>query len=99
MSETNQDGVRILVIGNSNTGKTTIAQIIKSALDEHKFKNVTIHDSEEDTPGKQPIHLRIEATKARPVRIEVVQLNREDAKTLGFDAVGPVTGRLSSRKK
>jgi MinD superfamily P-loop ATPase len=66
----------IQVIGQSNTGKTTVAHIIKTALEEQGFQDVELHDIESETPNKEHILKRVEVTKTRPIRIEVLTISR-----------------------
>lgn len=69
------DKVKILVIGKTNSGKTTIAHVIKNALKEEGFKDISLTDTP-PTEGKMPIEMRVEAAKNRPIEIEVISVNR-----------------------
>lgn len=72
------DKVRVYVVAGPNKGKTTIAHVIKSALEEHDFKKVTLQDTKASvTENKQPIEQRVQATKERPVSIEVVSVSSD----------------------
>lgn len=69
--------VRVLVVAYPNKGKTTIASIIKEALESWGFEKVVLKDIPSSPPEmKRPIHERIEATKRRPVEIEVIPEDR-----------------------
>ncbi len=69
------DKVRVYVVAGPNKGKTTIAHIIKGALEEHDFKKVAIQDTKTSGEPKEPIEQRVQATKERPVYIEVVSVS------------------------
>jgi UDP-N-acetylmuramoylalanine-D-glutamate ligase len=69
------DKVRIFVVAGSNQGKTTIAHIIKEALDAHGFQKVILSDTKVSGVAKQPIEQRVQATKERPVLIEVLSFD------------------------
>lgn len=66
--------VRVFVVAGPNQGKTTIAHIIKDALESHDFKKVILQDTKSTGEPKQPIEQRIQVTKERPVIIEVVSV-------------------------
>lgn len=68
------DKVRIYVVAGPNQGKTTIAHILRSALEEHSFKRVSLVDTKPSGEPKQPIEQRVKATQERPVVIEVVSV-------------------------
>lgn len=69
------DKVRVLIVGRSNSGKTTIAHIIRLALEEAGFEKVFLFDQPE-SENKQPIEKRIAATKQRLVHVETITLRR-----------------------
>lgn len=68
------DKVRIYVVAGPNQGKTTIAHILRNALEEHNFKRVSLVDTKPSGEPKQPIEQRVKATQERPVTIEVVSV-------------------------
>lgn len=65
--------VQVLVVAGANMGKTTIAHIIKEALDAHGFAEVTLEDLPPSSVSKLPIQQRIETTKKRPIKVSVRQ--------------------------
>lgn len=66
------DKVRILIVAGPNRGKTTIAAVIKEALTNWGFTDVSLVDIPSEAPeAKEPISQRLEATKRRPVEIRV----------------------------
>lgn len=70
-----QTGLVITVTGLPNRGKTTVARLIEETLRTEGFEKVYVKDIDE-TPDKENIQLRVQATKKRPVFIEVQQANR-----------------------
>ncbi len=67
------DKVKVYVVAGANQGKTTIAHIIQEALKSHEFQRVSLQDSKPPVvPNPLPIEQRVQATKERPVHIEVV---------------------------
>lgn len=66
------DKVKIFVVAEANKGKTTIASIIQDALAEQGFTKISIRDIPASNEAKQPIEQRIEAARARPIEIVVV---------------------------
>ena len=55
-------------------GKTTIAHVLKDALETHEFKKVSLTDTKTTVEPKEPIEQRVQVTKERPVVIEVVSV-------------------------
>lgn len=66
------DKVTIQIIAGPNRGKTTIAAIIKEALQERGFTDVKVFDIPPSSNDKEPIAKRVAAAQARPVEIQVV---------------------------
>lgn len=66
------DKVNIFVIAEPNKGKTTIASIIKQALEDEGFKRVVLKDIPVSSEAKQPIEQRIMAAQERLVEIVVM---------------------------
>lgn len=64
--------VNVLVVAGPNKGKTTIASIVKEALEANGFKRVSLRDSQPSSEAKEPIAQRLEATRNRPVEISVL---------------------------
>lgn len=64
-------GLTIQVIGQTNTGKTTVATLIRDVLRENGFENVTLKDLD-PSPNKESIAMRVAKTKKRPILIEVI---------------------------
>lgn len=66
------DKVKVLVVAGPNKGKTTIAHIIKEALEAHGFEKIELMDLKVSSDNKEPIAQRLEAAKKRLVEIRVV---------------------------
>lgn len=82
--------LKVRIIGQANTGKTTVAHVIKAALEEQGFKNTALRDLD-PTPNKPTIEQRIAALKERRIDIEVVQEPRpSQSKALDPDDPLPV---------
>lgn len=80
----NRDELKIIVVGATNTGKTTVARLIEESLRANGFRRVEVKDLD-PSPNKDHIMARIAATKERKISIEVQQVRAE-----------PETGRVSA---
>lgn len=71
--------IKILVIGTTASGKTTISQIIKKALENKEFKNIIILDDYDKFRVNKAIqNKRIGAIKdSTRILIETVQANKK----------------------
>lgn len=64
--------VKIIISAGPNQGKSSIAQIIKNALERLEFSSIALKDTPSSDKDKAPIQQRMEETKRRPVEIRVV---------------------------
>lgn len=86
-----KNSLKILIIGEPKTGKTTTAHVILDALQDAGYTNVQFKDQEPSKGYKPPITERVKETQARPVHVEVIHANRlhpltdEDAKRTRMD--------------
>jgi len=72
--------LRVQVIGEPNTGKTTVARIIEGALQKYGF-SVSVEDTD-PPPGKEvSIDRRAEALKER-IHVEVIQTHPKEIEIL-----------------
>lgn len=82
-----RDGVTITITGPANSGKSTIARILMSALCCTTAK-VTCDDPDLDSIDWSPVDWREQAMNERPVDIKVVQTARKpDAKAYSMEDV------------
>ena len=70
-TEKTEKTLKIIIVGEANTGKTTTAHIIRAALEEQGFERVSLKDTDPSSDSKPPIDKRIETLKKRKVVIEV----------------------------
>lgn len=71
------DKIRVYVVAGANRGKTTIAAIIKEALEAKGFADVHLIDLPQSSEDKEPITRRFEAAKLRRVEIQVALVPNE----------------------
>ena len=72
--------VIITIAAAPNHGKTTIARIIEAALRDNGFVDVAVEDQPQSALHKDPIAVRFEAAKKRPIKIKVETMKEDDTK-------------------
>jgi len=85
----NNQKIKILVVGESNSGKSTLARLIYDTLKENNLKPIISKHTQLDLAPPYSMKKLLNSILGKSVKLEIVQVNRESYNQTKFKSLKP----------